>query len=551
MLRPIFVLLLAGCLGGANLAAERPNVVIIVSDDQSWDSIGFQGGKVHTPRLNQMAKDGLYLSDFNVTSTVCSPSRYSFLTGRYAGRCEGRRFMQEHPLGDQTQVENIGELEQDRWNVAKLLQRAGYTTGFVGKSHLVNHEWINGDWSKAGLETYPQNADPREPEVNAKMRRNHQKWCEAIKPFGFDFVDGVYAANLKEQRCDALNVHNLDWTVSKAVAFLEQSKDDPFFLYFSTTLHHGPAPWSNQYSLDADPRMTGEGFVAEGFDVLPSRANVLQRNRAAGFNDRQAYALWLDDGVGAIVDKVEQLGLEEETLIIFVPDHGSYRHGKATLHDYGMRVAMLMQWKGKIKAGSQYDALTANIDITPTILDLCDVAPPADDSMDGVSLKPVIYGSQRAVREELFGEMGHSRCVKTKDWKYIAVRYPDVVQRKIDQGGKFPAFNKEDPPLDRPYLTRNRHLGHYASLQNPHYFEADQLYNLKADPEENENVFRRYPEVAQQMQKRLAKALTQFEERPFGEFTDGSLLGGQTVRGLPNKAPANSNPNPPLQTEEE
>ena len=70
--------------------AEKPNIILIMTDDQSWDSLGFMGGNVHTPRLDQMAKDGLYLTDFNVTSTVCSPSRYSFLTGRFAGRCQGK-----------------------------------------------------------------------------------------------------------------------------------------------------------------------------------------------------------------------------------------------------------------------------------------------------------------------------------------------------------------------------------------------------------------------------------------------------------------------------
>ena len=92
-------------------AAEKPNIVFIITDDQSWDTISFTGGKVHTPRLDRMAEEGIYFSDFNVTSTVCSPSRYSFLTGRFAGNGQGRRFMREHPPGDQTQVENIGELE--------------------------------------------------------------------------------------------------------------------------------------------------------------------------------------------------------------------------------------------------------------------------------------------------------------------------------------------------------------------------------------------------------------------------------------------------------
>jgi hypothetical protein len=85
-----------------NLSASvlKPNVILIITDDQSWDTLGFMRGDVHTPRIDKMAKEGLYLSDFNVTSTVCSPSRYSFLTGRFAGNGTGEKFIQEHPPGD-------------------------------------------------------------------------------------------------------------------------------------------------------------------------------------------------------------------------------------------------------------------------------------------------------------------------------------------------------------------------------------------------------------------------------------------------------------------
>lgn len=499
---------------------ERPNVVLIITDDQSWDSLGFMGGHVHTPRLDKMAEEGLYLSNFNATSTVCSPSRYSFLTGRYAGNSRGEFFMKEHPIGEQTQVENIGELEEDRWNLAKLLQQHGYATGFVGKSHVIKHEWLpRNNMEKHGFETYPQDADPRtDPEVNAKMQRNHEKWCEAMKPFGFDFVDAFYAANTRELWSDPLNIHNLDWTVAKAFEFFEAYQDEPFFLYFSTTLHHGPAPWANKFSLEADPRLTSAGFVEEGFDVLPTREDTLRRNREAGYSDREAYALWLDDGVGALIDKINALGLAEDTLIIFVPDHGSYRHGKATLHDYGMKVPMLLQWKGTIQPGSVYDEIVANIDFAPTVMDLLGISKPDEYEIDGVSFKHALFGGQEPVRDVLFGELGHSRAIKTKDWKYIATRYPEKLQKRIDSGATFVGFDGEPIPL--PYLTRNQHLGHYASEANPNYFEADQLYDLQNDPEETVNVFQQNPEVAEMVRRKLEQELQQFEERPFGEFTE-------------------------------
>jgi arylsulfatase A-like enzyme len=128
-----------------------------------------------------------------------------------------------------------------------------------------------------------------------------------------------------------------------------------------------------------------------------------------------------------------------------------------------------------------------------------------------------LLGSQKPIRNVLFGEMGHSRGVRTEEWKYIAVRYPEEDQRKIAAGKTFNGF--EGRKLERPYLTRNGHLGHYASSHNPHYFDADQLYNLKTDPEENENVVEQNPEVAQRMKKELSKELNQFEIRPFGECT--------------------------------
>ncbi|MFC1762162.1 sulfatase [Planctomycetota bacterium] len=501
--------------------AKRPNIVYIMSDDQDWRHFAFMGGDVHTPNLDRMVDQGLWMTEFHVTSTVCSPSRYSLLTGRYAGRCEGDSFMRLHPEGTQTQVENVCELELDRWNVAKVLRMHGYKTGFVGKSHLVKHDWLKRDkWKAYGFEEYAQDANPCDPVVTEKMQRNHQRWCDEIAQHGFDYVDGVYAANLRELFNDASKVHNLDWNVSKALEFLDTYQKEPFFLYFATTLEHGPDPRKLDYSVDADPRISGEGYLPELLDVLPSRNDVKRRNKAAGKAPGQACYLWLDDGVGAILEKLDELGLEEDTLVIFSPDHGYFRYGKSTLYDYGMRVPMLMQWKGKIKPGSRYDELAANIDMAPTLLDIAGIEPPADYNMDGVSLKKMILGeSLEPVREFLFSEMGHARAVKSKDWKYIAICYPDEVQRRIARGETFPNYN-DNPRLDKPYLTRNTHLGYYSASVNPNYFDADQLYNLKEDRAEDHNVFKQNPEVAVKMQKALKQELARFPNRPFGDFAE-------------------------------
>ncbi len=537
----------ASCQNISHTGSKRkPNVVFIITDDQSWDSLGYTGGNVHTPRIDRMGQEGIIFHNANITSTVCSPSRYSCLTGQYAGRCEGPVFMQQHPYKTPTQVENNCELESDKLNIAKVLQQNGYKTGFVGKSHLINHHWLEkNNWPRHNLKNYPKNADPKDPEVNKKMQYNHRKWCNAIKPYGFDYVDGVYPANLRELFNKDLNGHNLDWTTSKAFNFMEQNKDNPFFLYYSTTLHHGPVPWEKRNgkfinALDADPRMTGEGFVKEGFNVLPSRKSVFKRNAAAGKKANKAFALWLDDGIGAILDKIKQLELEKDTLIIFVSDHGSWRHGKTTLHEFGMKVPLIMHWPGRIKAGQNYNEIVSNIDFAPTIMDICGVNKPSGYHLDGISLKPIIEGSNKPIRQSIFGEMGFSRCVKTKDWKYISIRYPKAIQDQINRNKTFSNFEGQ-PPLSRPYLTRNCHLGYFGSKVNPHYWAINQLYNLKKDPEENTNVYDKFPKVASEMKLLLSKHLDSFPQRPFGELTTFKES-GYTVDKMPQIQPSKNAP---------
>jgi len=329
-------------------------------------------------------------------------------------------------------------------------------------------------------------------------------------------------ANVKELRNDALNIHNLEWTVDKARKFIEQEKDNPFFLFFNTTLHHGPVPWGKKdgkywSSFDADPKLTGEGIVNNTWDFMPNRREIQDKYTAEGLPESDAYALWLDEGIKAIYDKIVELNLEENTLIIFMPDHGSFRHGKATLYDYGLKVPMLMHWKGTIATGSVYSGLVQTVDFLPTILEIAGITPPAELETDGISLKMIIETGSGEAHSSLFGELGYSRAVKTKDWKYIAVRYPEEVQAKIDRGEKFIGYQGEI--LDLPYLTNNSHLGHFAAKWNPNYFDLDQLYDLNADSAETVNVIDQHPEIVAQMRELLSGYLQSFENRPFGEFT--------------------------------
>jgi arylsulfatase A-like enzyme len=595
-------------LNGHLAADERPNIILFMTDDQSpfvWDypdfdsakPFGFNGERsVYTPEIDRIASEGMIFDRAYVSSSVCAPSRYTVLSGRYAGRSTGAVFMQQHPAGSLTRVENNTELEYDRPNLAKVLNANGYRTGFVGKSHLIEHNAVQQPelWdSNYGLKAYDEEDDPREREVAERMRHNHDHWRRSIGRQGFDYVDGVYAANLSELYNEKSNVHNVEWTTRAALNFIESSGDIPFFLYYATTVPHGPSPWVeavrpvgdgisglagalqsriskyaqeldriirridrsaangdgwlsksglNQqwiyltqfwqrallprlrragyypHGLHADPHMSGQGYVDHAFPFMPRRQEILREAIENGVDPRDAWLTWIDYSIGAIRKKLVEQDKWDNTLIIITSDHGAWRHGKTTLYEGGLRVPLAIRWPKKIAGGSRYADLVQNIDFAPTILEAAGINLPAEMEADGVSLMEVFEGSKNPIHEYLFAELGYSRAVITKSWKYIAIRYTDAVLQSLEGGEKFPGF--EGRTLEAPYLTRNAHLGHYAALHNKHYFEVDQLFNITDDPKEEQNIISQRPDKVRQMRGYLADKLSAFPNRPFGEFTE-------------------------------
>ena len=527
-------------------AQQRPNIIYIMTDDQSSivptpedaqrelangnimgvqsRPFGFNGDKeVHTPIIDNLAKKGIIFTRAYVSSPVCAPSRYATLTGRYAGRCEGPRINKLFPKGEMTRIENNTELEEDRENLPRLLQQAGYKTGFVGKSHVVDHHILNGrkNWDEFGLKTYADDADPRDPEVDEAMEYNHQFWVNRIGEFGFDYVNGVYSANLRELYNDSLNVHNIEWKNKAALDFIDEAGDKPFFLYYSEMVPHGPAPWIRKdgeyiYALDSNPHFTGEGYVESDFRNMPDREKIEQEVIAAGKNPDHAWLNWFDKAVGAVVEKLKEKGIYENTLIIVTSDHGNYNFGKSTLYEGGVKIPLMMHWPAGIQEGSIYNELVQNIDFTPTFLDLAGVNLNAVDKLDGESLKETLKGNQKSVHDYLFFELGFARGVMTKDWKYITVRYDEKSEKMVEEGHVWTGWNGHK--FTRPYYIRNSHLGYHAALLNEHYFERNQLYNLKNDPKENKNIAEANPEKAGEMRKLLIKSLKSFPDRPYGEL---------------------------------
>lgn len=482
--------------GAAESGVRRnPNILFIVTDDQNSDTIGCWGNKVLTPNLDGLARDGVRFTRGYTASSVCTPSRYICLTGRYASRCTSPQFLKQNPPGAPSHVGFNTRLEPDS-NIARALHDAGYATGFVGKWH-----------TGGGLPpTYPPDADMSDPAVARLLADRQDRMIEQIKACGFDYAASVYWGNLADHKLDALNVHNMEWVTKGALDFVEQNKDRPFYLQMAATLHHGPPPLK---SIGADERITPAGLLPKPLNVMPPRTGIRERLRATGIPPNTAHCTWLDDGIGAVLKKLDELGLVGDTAVFVFSDNAT-RGGKGTCYDGGTRTPWLMRWKGHIPPGQTCDELVQNIDFVPTILDICGVTPPGKMPLDGKSMVPLLAGREKKWRDALFFEIGHTRGVCTKKWKYIALRFPPRIQQGVKSGRIVPPLYHMDSPLDLQKTAASRHPG---------YDDPDQLYDLEGDPDEKLNLAKdpKCANTLAEMKARLREWLAAFD-RPFAEF---------------------------------
>ncbi|MHC4119058.1 MAG: sulfatase family protein [Planctomycetota bacterium] len=488
---------------------KRPNIIFFLTDDQDKNSIGAYGGKSFTPNLDRMAREGMVFHRAFVSSTVCTPSRYSFLTGRYAGRSYSGRYVQECPPGQQGFPSFNMELEDDNMNVGAILQRSGYATGYVGKFHVGPDVKRPEEYEEMGLRYVPKDA-PANAETTAAFRHNERWYRRFLRKKGFSWAKHIYWGNLQ----GPFNHHNPEWTVEAALEFIDQNKDRPFYLHYCTTLTHGPdKSWSNSME---HPRVSGEGMLDEIPNVMTKREDLLERLEDKGLDPEQGHAGYaqVDDSIGAILKKLDELGIADNTLIVFTSDHGSNMKGSLFNLD-GVCVPWIMRWPKAIKAGAECDELVQNIDLAPTFFDIAGAKVPGKYVLDGRSLRP-LFGAEKPERwrDHLYFEMGAARAVCTKDFKYVAVRYTK------EQIANIRKARPESLPKLMAYIGRAG-IG-TRGAQNPGFFDYDQLYDLRKDPKEQRNLAADagYSETLSQMRRMLKKDLESFG-RPFGEFAPG------------------------------
>ncbi len=504
-----------------NSSGGRPNIIMFLIDDQNPSSIAAFGGDTYTPNLDRMAEEGMKFTRAYVSSSVCTPSRYSFLTGRFAGNSHSKLYAEAVGGKENQGLPNFNvALERDKTNVGNVLREAGYTTGFVGKFHLTSildfpefykrkDKWIN----------IPKDAIPG-PETSAQFKQNERWMRRYLKTLGFSWAKNVYPENVRPP----YSMHNPEWTTVAALEFIEENKDGPFYLHLCSTLLHGPDK-SWRKSMD-NPLITGEGKVESLSKVMTPRAELLKTITEKGFdsNSHVAGEAWIDDSLGAILRKLKELGIDDNTLVIFAPDHG--REGKASVFSHGScQVPMIMRWPKRIPAGKVCEELVQNIDLAPTFFELGKVEKPESYRVEGQSLTPLFENViAKDWRSHLYLEMGAARATVTKDWSYIAVRYTK------DQIATIKRATLQNLPKAMSYIGR---LGiGVRGADHPGFFDEDQLYHLKRDPKEMKNLAYDIGQITRMKEMRyLMQHDLEVIGRPFGEFIPG---GNATAPGQIN-----------------
>jgi len=496
---------------------QKPNIIFILTDDQHRFEFNFleegrredgSAGNL-SPTIDRLVSEGILFSQNHVVTAICTPSRYSILTGKYPSRAINANFLKEEEVSSQKNVTfNIGITEQDL-NIARLLKDGGYFTGGVGKNHI--------------LKGNENNRTPvsKSSSLNARLQNIQKNNVRAYIDCGFDYAANIYPGNLPGFLPPELLFHNTDWIVQGAMDFLDKAeqKENPFFLYVATTVSHGPHKIGTKYK--GDRRASAIGWLDKPIDIMPGKESIEERINEAGLADEAKDVLWLDDAVKTIFDKLENIGELGNTIIFFMTDHG-VEYGKFTCYEGGTKTPLVIWGPDFFTGGRTIDAYTSNIDYLPTIADLCDVKIPAGQQIDGQSILPLISNKKSKIHVSLYHEIGATRAVLKDDWKYIAFRVPQHMKELNLHKRKKLANNGVDPysaythTCDRP----GGRGGESPALEHfPHYYDADQLYNLSLDPDEQNNLASdpKHQKKLNEMKKELKKHLKKIPGT-FAEF---------------------------------
>ncbi|WP_297085847.1 arylsulfatase [uncultured Draconibacterium sp.] len=401
---------------------QSPNIIFILADDLGYGDISCQGQtKFKTPNIDAMAAGGITFTQHYSGSTVCSPSRSVLLTGQHTGHTPIR--------GNKRDEFGNWPLPANTKTVAKMLKEKGYTTGAFGK-------WGLGYTGSTGA--------PNEQGFDEFFGYNHQTLAHNYYPYFLNHnQDTIW---LEENEGTAQGIYAPIPIHQQAIKFIENNKNKPFFMYYPSIIPHAelfaPEEYMEKYRGKLLPEKKYIGSD-EGHPRFKAGGYGSQPESHAAF---AAMINLLDDQVGEIVAKLEELGIEKNTLIIFSSDNGPHLEGgadpdyfnsngpfkgyKRDLYEGGIRMPMIAYWPGKIKAGSKTNHLSAFWDFLPTVAELTGAQQP--ENIDGISYLPTLLNTGKQAQHDYlyweFHEKNGRIALRKDNWKLV--RY-DVLSPEI------------------------------------------------------------------------------------------------------------------------
>ncbi|MEQ9289680.1 MAG: sulfatase [Cyclobacteriaceae bacterium] len=377
--------------------AERPpNIVLILSDDAGYADFGFQGSQTfQTPNLDKLAANGVKFTQAYVTAAVCGPSRAGLLTGTYQQKfgfeennVKGYMSASSRYLGD-----DMG-LPLDQVTMADHLKALGYKTGIFGKWHMGHADRYHP--FKRGFDEFV----------------GFRSGARSYFPYGDDNPNDDWAKSLEYGfgKYEEKEGYMTDILVDETVAFVERNREQPFFAYLSFNAVHTP-----MQSLEED---------LQQFSSLTGKRKTLA-----------AMTLAMDRAVGRLLNKLDELGIAENTLIVFTNDNGGPSDTNGSVNDPlsgtkanhlegGIRVPFLMSWPGKIKPNTNFHHPISTLDLLPTFLNAAGGEASKVVGLDGVDLMPFLNEEKNGPPHDvLYWKKENRAAIRQGDWKLI--RFPD------------------------------------------------------------------------------------------------------------------------------
>jgi arylsulfatase A-like enzyme len=421
----------------AEQPAEKPNIIIIYADDMGWGDVGYHGfDDISTPNIDALSTQSVWFSQGYVSASVCSPSRAGLLTGVY----QQRFGCGENPPGGgypDTPESQLSGLPDTQSVLSEMLKSVGYHTGIVGKWHL-------------GLSEEKRPLNRGFDEFYGFLQGAHDYNNTSME---FGDKQNLWPIFRNNQMVD-FNGYLTDVFNDEAEDFIRRNKAQPFFLYLSYNAVH--SPWQ----------------------VPASYINRVSHIEGEHRRFFAAMVLAMDDGVGRIVQTLQEEGLEQNTVIMFISDNGSpygqrrsgedhmsspgpFRGWKGDTYEGGIRVPFMIKWPGMLQAGLQYDHPVSTLDIVPTLLSYLGINEPEKGfDFDGIDLMPYLTGSNsEAPHDYLYWRRDDDYAIRHGDWKL--------------------AWNDGNP-------TGN---------------QTAELFNLATDKEEQYDVSSNYPEITSELQR--------------------------------------------------